>query len=204
MKKAMKFLVLCDVLIILVICGMLMADKQTLSTQVVRLHVVGNSNTAEDQAVKIKVKDAVVASLQPKIAQLKTTQDVKQYLQENLDSIRLTADQTLQREGIDLQSNVTFAKETFPVRHYDTFSLPSGVYESLRITIGEGEGRNWWCVVFPSLCMQASSENLVDCAVGAGFSDRLVSTVTEKPGYEIGFFFLDCLGKLENLFFIKS
>ena len=94
---------------------------------------------------------------------------------------------------------VTFLKEKFPVREYDSFTLPSGVYESLRITIGDGEGRNWWCVVFPKLCVSAAS--VEDTAAGAGFSEPLTDAITQKQGYRIRFLLLDILGKIENLFY---
>ena len=89
------------------------------------------------------------------------------------------------------------------MRQYDTFALPSGVYESLRISIGEAQGKNWWCVVFPSLCMPAVGENFSDAAAGAGFDDGLTNTLQQKKGYEIRFFLLDWLGWLENLLFRK-
>jgi len=87
------------------------------------------------------------------------------------------------------------------VRNYDTFRLPAGVYESLRIVIGEGEGKNWWCVVFPELCLPATAEGFESVAVGSGFSEALSGALTGETQYEIRFFLLDCFGRLENFFF---
>jgi stage II sporulation protein R len=105
----------------------------------------------------------------------------------------------LESAGINETVNVTFEKETFPIRHYDTFSLPSGVYQSLRIRIGQAEGKNWWCVVFPTLCIPQTGDGFQEVAAGSGFSDDLTLSLTREEGYEVRFFLLDWLGQLENL-----
>ena len=93
---------------------------------------------------------------------------------------------------------VTLGKEVFDTRYYDTFTLPAGVYEALRITIGEGQGKNWWCVVFPTLCVPATSDGFEDVAAGAGFPDALTSALEGESGYELRFFLLDLLGKWQS------
>ena len=95
---------------------------------------------------------------------------------------------------------VTLCREAFPIREYDSFTLPSGVYESLRVKIGEAQGRNWWCVVFPTLCIPAVGENFDSVAAGAGFSETLTEAIT-APETEVSFFFLDLLGKAESFLF---
>ena len=130
-----------------------------------------------------------------------TLREAKEWLRQNLPAMEAAANEVLQKLGFSDRATVTLGKEAFPLRHYDTFSLPSGVYESLRVTIGEGKGQNWWCVVFPSLCLPAAGESTEDVAAGAGFSEELTDTVTQKPNYRIRFFFMDVIGKIENLFF---
>ena len=103
--------------------------------------------------------------------------------------------------GFDGEAAVSLCKEAFDTRYYETFTLPAGVYEALRITIGEGNGKNWWCVVFPSLCVPATSSGFEDAAVGAGFSDTLSGAVTGEEDYEVRFYLLDTLGRLENILF---
>ena len=83
----------------------------------------------------------------------------------------------------------------------DTFTLPAGIYEALRITIGEGEGHNWWCVAFPSLCLSATSEEFADKAAGAGFPDSLTGALDGEEKYEVRFFLLDALGELEKFLY---
>ena len=200
MKKICKRLVFLAVFVCCFYTGGLLADKQTLQEELIRLHVVGASDSAEDQAVKLQVRDAVIASLEQALADATDMAQAKAYIQDHLPQIEAAANEALRELGVTDRAVVTFLEEAFPIREYDTFILPSGVYESLRITIGEGQGQNWWCVVFPSLCF-GSTEDVEDVAAGAGFSDELTGAVTRKENYRIRFYFLDLLGKVENFFF---
>lgn len=177
------------------------ADRQSLNDSLIRLHVVGASDTEVDQAIKLQVRDAVVNYVEEAMSHVMTFEEAKAWLKENLPGIEKAANDVLSKLGLSQRATVTLKKEAFPVRHYDSFSLPSGVYEALRVTIGEGQGRNWWCVVFPSLCIPAAGENIQDISAGAGFSQKLTDTVTRQEGYQIRFYFLDVLGKIENFFF---
>lgn len=200
MGKLMKFLVIAQLLVCLVLIGMLVADKQMLSENLIRLHVVADSDSAFDQSVKLQVRDAVIAALENDVQNIGDVQAAKVYLTSRLDELQTVANDVLRAAGSHDTATVTLCREAFPVRRYDTFSLPSGVYESLRVTIGSGEGQNWWCVVFPSLCVGAAVK---DVAAGAGFSSNVTNAITGEEGYEVSFFLLDCLGKLENFFHLK-
>ena len=192
MKKVLMALFFC-----LLAVGMfnITADRETLKNQVVRLHVVAASDSEKDQAIKLQVRDAVLESLDHSID---NAEEAKAYLAENLDRIEATANRVLAEAGCGDTASVTLQKETFDTRVYDTFTLPAGVYDALRITIGEGEGRNWWCVVFPSLCMPETARGFEAVAVGAGFSEDLTDTLTGE--YEVRFLLLDLLGQMENFF----
>ena len=181
----------------------LLSDKQTLRNSLVRLHVVASSDSREDQAVKLQVRDAVVAYVEDAMQNVKTVEEAKAWLQENLPELEQAANDVLRKLGISDTAVATLAQEAFPAREYDTFSLPSGVYDSLRITIGEGQGQNWWCVLFPNLCLPAAGESTEEVAVGAGFSEELTETVTRQEGYILRFYILDVLGKIENFLFSK-
>lgn len=202
MRNFLKAIFICQILLCLVIVGMLLADKQTLSNNVIRLHVVGNSNSAVDQSIKLQVRDAVVSYLNEPLSEMQNSNDAKMMIASKLDELALTVNQVLADVGCKDTATVTLCKERFDVRHYDTFSLPSGVYESLRVKIGEGNGKNWWCVVFPQLCFKASAKDMRAEAVSSGFSSGLTQTLTD-PDYKISFFLLDCIGKLENLFYFR-
>ncbi len=201
MKRLVKRVSICFLIAACFWCGTLIADRTALREELVRLHVVANSDSEGDQAVKLQVKDAVVEYLQEAMADIADVETAKEYLRENLPKIERVANDCLVSLGVEPEAVVTFCKEEFGKRVYDTFTLPSGVYDSLRITIGEGEGKNWWCVVFPSLCFSATSEELETVAAGAGFSDSLTGAITGEEKYEVRFFLLDKLGELENRFF---
>lgn len=183
--------------------GGVLADRQRLSGDLIRLHVVGASNSKEDQQIKLQVRDAVTAFLRNDMGEAQNAREAKQYLQSKLSDLEQVANEALKSAGVSDKATVSLGKESFPTRNYDTFSLPAGVYESLRVNIGSAEGKNWWCVVFPSLCLPATADGFADTAAGAGFSDTLTDTLQQEDGYEIRFFLLDCLGWLQSLFFDK-
>lgn len=198
MRKCKNMLLFCFVLAATVwTCG-LVADKQTLRQELVRLHVVAASDSQEDQELKLRLKDAVVESLQAEMARLGSAEEAKAYLQENLPKIEAIANRLLLEAGSSDTATVSLALEEFSTRVYDTFTLPAGLYDALRITVGEGEGKNWWCVVFPSLCLPATAEGFEDTASCAGFSDSLTAALEGDQGYEIRFWVLDALGRIEN------
>lgn len=179
--------------------GILLADKQKLNNEIVRLHVVANSDSEYDQNVKLQVRDAILGYIERNMQGITDPQQAKEYLGEHLSQLEETANAVLSAFGSD-RAKVSLTKEEFGIRQYDTFTLPSGVYNSLRIEIGEAAGRNWWCVVFPSLCTGSCVEEFKDIAVSSGFDDNLTNTLAQQDGYKIRFFFLDCLGKIENFF----
>ena len=175
-------------------------DRQTLSNDLIRLHVVANSDSEEDQTIKLRVRDAVTGYLQEKMSHITDKDAAMALLQQHIDRLTELANQVLTELGVSDRAEITLTKETFPTRQYDTFTLPAGVYESLRIRIGEAEGRNWWCVVFPSLCFQAVGEDFTDTAAGAGFDEPLTGALEGEAPYQVRFFLLDCLGWLQNFF----
>ncbi len=201
MKKFTKYFLATVALVCLFGFGTLLADKQKLGSELVRLHIVADSDSIDDQNIKLTVRDAVVAYLQDKMSDIANAEQAKAYIQEELETIEKIANDTIRLNGCDDIASVSLSRESFGPREYDTFSLPSGVYESLRIEIGSGEGRNWWCVVFPSLCVPAAAEGFTETAVSAGLGQGLVSTLSDDGEYKIRFYLLDCLGRLENFFF---
>lgn len=201
MRKLFNQIIFCCILVFICWLCFLIRDRHTLNSNLIRFHVVANSDSIEDQSLKLKVRDAVLNSLQFDLKGLTNIADAKTYLHENLPKIQKLVDQTLTELGYPGNAKVTLCKEVFDIRHYDTFSLPAGVYHSLRIIIGEGQGKNWWCVSFPSLCLPATTAGFSDTAVSAGFSAPLVKSLSGNENYEIHFFFLNQLGKLENILF---
>lgn len=201
MKKLMKRVGICLSAAVLIWGVSIVSNRQKLNTELIRLHVVANSDSEEDQRIKLQVRDAIVDSLQEAMGDIADLDAAKAYIQENIPKLQHIANDVLSDLGVDADAVVTLGKESFDTRYYDTFRLPAGVYESLRITIGEGNGKNWWCVVFPTLCLPATASGFETVAAGAGFDDALTAALEGKDGYEIRFFLLDALGKMENMFF---
>lgn len=200
MKKFAKILTVIMILSVLTMCCLILSDHSTLQKNILRLHVVANSDSAEDQALKLRVRDAMLEVLNKELGDSAELQQAKASITSILPRLEKTANQILAESGSPDTAVVTLAREEFPTREYDTFTLPAGIYESLRIRIGKAEGKNWWCVVFPSLCVPATSDGFRAEAVDAGFSRDLTNTLTGEPGYEVRFFFLDLWGRLENFF----
>ena len=200
MKKCSVFVILAVFIGIFVYMGSLASDKKQLSDDILRLHVVGASDSEEDQAVKLQVRDAVLAAVGELTEEADNKEAAEQLLAENLQVLEQAANDVLAQQRVSQRATVSLKKEEFPTRQYDTFILPAGVYDSLRVTIGEGQGRNWWCVVFPSLCIPAATEETAEVAAGAGFSDSLSGAITGQQKYQVRFFLLDVWGRLENLF----
>ena len=178
-------------------------DRTVLSEEILRLHVVADSDEAADQAVKLEVRDAVLAVLNRLTDGAQSKEEVMAVVKENLSALEAAANEVLKKLDAQYHAAVSLKQEEFPTREYETFSLPAGIYDSLRVTIGSGEGENWWCVVFPQLCLPAASTQVEDVAVGAGFSQDLGKTLTGEDGYEVRFLLLDCLGKLQNFFHME-
>lgn len=197
MKKTLKRIIFCAGLASVIWTWGLIADRNTLHNEILRLHVVANSDSQEDQSIKLKVRDAVLESISEDLRNVADMEQAKAYIQENLPKIQQAANDCLAALGCEDTAVATLQEEIFDKRVYDTFSLPSGIYEALRITIGSGEGKNWWCVTFPTLCIPATSEGFEDVAVSAGFSETLTQTLEGE--YEIRFYLLDLLGKLEGI-----
>lgn len=198
MRKLVKRVLYCFLLVVLVWCGTLIADRQRLNEELVRLHVVAASDSAQDQRWKLLVRDAVVDSLTEELKNVADGSQARAYLEENLPKIREKAVSVLRLAGCQDPVEVSLEEEAFDTRNYDNFSLPAGIYDTLRVTIGQGAGENWWCVVFPAFC-GGTGEPFDGVAEAAGFPESLSGALTEKDGYGIRFFLLEVLGKLENL-----
>ena len=200
MFKFIKRLLIVVLAVALVYGLTICADKHALQEGMLRLHVVADSDSEEDQAIKLQVRDAVIQALEEDLNRVGTKEQAQALISSRLDKLEKVANNVLRNAGVSDRAMVTLTREAYDTRDYDTFTLPAGVYDSLRVTIGSGQGQNWWCVVFPSLCLPAASEEVVDVAAGAGFSDGLSGAITGKQEYRVRFFLLDWLGRVENYF----
>lgn len=173
------------------------ARSEALSAGLIRLHVVAASDEAAEQELKLRVRDSVLAYLEPRLQGAQSAAEAAERIEDELDGIRAAAEAAA--EGREVA--VTLGREYYPTRDYGSFALPAGRYESLRVVLGEGEGHNWWCVVFPTLCTAASLDEFESAAASGGFTDGELRLITgADEGYVLKFKTLEWLEKLKALF----
>ena len=196
-KRSFSIIFIVTLTLGLLSCVYLQTQQRQLSEKLIRLHVVANSDSETDQAIKLRVRDAVLFAAEPLLQSGKSAESA---LSAQLGTLETAAVNALHALGREDAVTVTLQNERFPTRDYETFSLPAGVYRTLRVTIGEGHGHNWWCVVFPTLCTAASMEDLESAAVSGGFSDSEIKLITgADSGYVLKFKTLEWLEKLKSL-----
>ena len=164
-------------------CGWLSLRQSQLASRMVRLHVIANSDSAEDQSLKLLVRDAVLA-------------EASGYLEGVEDAGQAAA--VVEEQGYHYSVSATVDVSHFPTKSYDGFALPAGNYRALRVRIGDGAGQNWWCVVFPSLCVAPASD-WEDTAVSGGLTEEDVGLMSgADEGYELRFKCLELWDRLVN------
>lgn len=169
----------------------LAGEQSELSDKIIRLHVVANSDSPEDQAAKLEARDGVLALLEPLLDGSSGADDAARRVSDSLGAIEEAARSAA--PGVSaVRAELT--SEYFPTREYETFSLPAGRYTSLRVTLGQGEGRNWWCVVFPPLCAPEHGEGLDGL-----LSDGEVALITEEnAGFVVKFKAIELIGNIRK------
>ncbi|MDR1463827.1 MAG: stage II sporulation protein R [Oscillospiraceae bacterium] len=155
--------------------------------EVLRLHVIANSDSDEDQSAKLAVRDAILTEGADIFDGSVTANDAEARLAPQLDRLAETARQTLASRGLDYPVEVTVGVEYFNTRSYEDVTLPAGRYHAVRVILGAGEGRNWWCVMFPPLCLPAASPRGTDSPLDAVFTGQQVKLVKSNPQYEVRF-----------------
>ncbi len=155
------------ILLIAGICGLALAFGGTGGTQTeaqnayLRVHIRANSNSAEDQEVKYKVRDRVVEFLTPTVAECATKSEAMELIGGKLQEISRVADEVLRQNGFYYGASAFLREEEFPTRVYENVTLSAGVYDALILELGTGSGDNWWCVVYPPLCFAGGNGNIV-------------------------------------------
>ncbi len=165
---------------------------------VLRLHVIAESDSAEDQALKLKVRDAVLVCVSEKVGECENFEEAYAVIDGMRDEITEAAAKCIQENGEDCTVTLELGREKYPRRDYDGTVLPAGVYNSLRITLGEGEGKNWWCVLFPTVCMGFAEKNeQKDEYVATGFTPQEYRMITGESGeVKIRFKILEVLSEV--------
>ena len=191
--KAGNRLKIWEIALLLGVAVCLLSGARALHTQdeladkVVRLHVLANSDSEEDQALKLQVRDAVLDRAEDLLAQPSSRAEAEGKLRGQLLEFERLAEAVVREAGDDYEVTAELTDTEFPTREYEDFTLPAGEYLALRILIGDAAGRNWWCVVFPPLCTAASAD-VPASALAAGFTEDEVRLITEEDrGYVLKF-----------------
>ena len=145
--------------------------QDALEQKVIRLHVIANSDSEADQALKLRVRDRVLVLTEDILRQSGDMEEARQRLAEALPRLQQTAAEEIAAQGSRYTVSAGLEETEFPTREYDGFALPSGEYLALRVVIGEGAGKNWWCVVFPPLCTTAACD-FQETAVSGGLGEE--------------------------------
>ncbi len=162
---------------------------------VVRLHILANSDSKEDQALKLQVRDAVVEAAAGWLDGAANAEEALALAEERLPALQEVAQQTVTQAGYDYPVKATLCTMYFTTRQYDAVTLPAGVYDAVRFTIGSGEGKNWWCVVYPPLCAGAAVERRTLSDV---LDSDQVSMVTDNKRFVVRFKVLEWWEELVN------
>lgn len=174
--------------------------EERIYEETIRLHVIAESDSDIDQSIKLKVRDSVLNCVSSRLEGITDHDKAYEAVASMSNEIEDCAAQTLISLGAAPDVKVELGQENYPARHYDDFTLPAGTYDSLRVTIGSGEGHNWWCVLFPSVCVPEAVEVKEDY-LEAGFTPeqyKMIENQSEKK-YKVRFRILEILSDIVGL-----
>ena len=194
----MKYLVMFTALVLAccLFCGFIPSEEEMdIYENTVRLHVIANSDSEHDQSVKLSVRDSVLCELNVLLAEAQTQEEATEIIECNLDHLRTVCNETLEALGEEPNAELYFKQEKYPTRHYENISLPAGVYQSLQIKLGEADGQNWWCVLFPTLCTSAAKTE--EALIKTGFTSDQIGVLTggDRPKYKMKFKIMEFFGE---------
>lgn len=163
---------------------------------VLRLHILANSDTEDDQRLKLEVRDKILEVTSKRLDCADNLEDAINIVTDDINEIISVAEETVKAQGYDYNVTASVEKNFFENRVYEDFTLPAGVYNSLTVRIGNAEGHNWWCVVFPGVCLPAAQKNTLEKAVSKG-SAQLAKNASK---YKIRFKTAEIYEKIRNKF----
>lgn len=170
-------------------------DCKEVRNSILRLHVIANSDTEEDQALKLKVRDAVLEKSKSLFKKSDSKASAKSQAQKSIDILTEAAKNVISENGYDYNVQIEVGKSNFPTKTYEAVTLPAGEYDAVRVLIGKAEGKNWWCVMFPPLCLPAAKgDKKIDDVLG----EDALRLVTSNPKYEIRFWIVEKMEKMRE------
>lgn len=180
----------------------LQRTQQEIAEKILRFHVRANSDSREDQALKLKVRDAVGAFMEQKLAHAADREECMRMVQQHLPQIVSTAEQTIRQEGYVYPVSAQIGTVDFPQKTYGNYTFPAGDYEALNLVIGSGKGQNWWCVMYPNMCFHGAVYEVVDedarKSLKRVLSEDEYDAVLKSGKYRVRFKYLDFLNDWLN------
>ena len=181
-------------------CTYFTASAGTVKEDVVRLHILANSNSEIDQEVKLKVRDALLETNASILSDSVTKENAKEHFESSKDILLKTAKKTLKENGFNYNVKITLQEEYFNTRTYGNLTFPAGQYTALKIDLGEGEGKNWWCVMFPPLCVPAADGLEINETTADYLTQSGEKIVNGGEKYIVKFKFLEIYEELRDKF----
>lgn len=182
---------------VLLLSALPASGAETIYDSVIRLHVLASSDSEEDQALKLLVRDAILAEYSAQLSVAGDVESAEADVTRLCKEIEKTAAEVVAREGYSYTVTVSYGVEEYPTREYGDYRFPAGKYRSLRVVIGTGEGQNWWCVLYPPLCLELATESIPeDDALTVGLTSGeygIISGNTDDRAYCIRFKTLEVL-----------
>ena len=170
--------------------------SESISQDVFRLHILANSDSDEDQSLKLKVRDKILTKSESLFINCKNLNDVINVSKNNIDYFEKLANECIKENGYNYETKVYVDKEYFNTREYEKITLPSGVYNALKIEIGEAKGHNWWCVMFPAICLPAVSDDEINSIL----NEDEIELINNNNKYEIRFKIVEIYEKIKSKF----
>lgn len=181
----------------LVFSALALDTQEDISEKLIRLHVIANSDSDADQELKLKVRDEILKYVSDLTEDCNSIDNAKRLVSDNLNKLEQIASRVIAENGFDYTSHAELSEVYFPTRVYDTFSLPAGEYDALRIHLGRGEGKNWWCVLFPPLCVSAAEVEKE--LTNAGINSEDIKLITsDKTEYKLKFKAVEIIEKFRH------
>ncbi|SHK48705.1 stage II sporulation protein R [Tepidibacter formicigenes] len=162
-----KITVILTISILIILSGVfylqdIYKNRDAYKEKLIRFHVIANSDSKEDQDLKLKVRDKVIAYLSPKLENSKSIEETKEIIEANLKNIENIASTEIKNNNKDYKVSADLGYSNFPTKKYSNIVLPAGKYKAVKVIIGEGKGKNWWCVMFPPLCFIDINHGITD------------------------------------------
>lgn len=176
--------------------------QQEIAEKIIRFHVIANSDSKEDQDLKLQVRDAVGGEMQELLAGIESREECEEVLRTNSGQITETAENVITEAGYDYEVETFLTEVNFPVKSYGNYTFPAGTYETLEVVIGEGAGHNWWCVMYPNMCFSGSVYEVVDeeakVSLEEVLSEKEYREVLSSGDYKVQFKYLTFLNELSD------